>query len=44
MKIVKKELLFLIIVTFIFLLYTVFYPNIITNDMEIELGSDYTFD
>lgn len=43
MKIVKKELLFLIIVTFIFLLYTVFYPNIITNDMEIELGSDYTF-
>lgn len=44
MKIVKKELLFLIIVTFIFLLYTVFYPNIITNDMEIELGSNYTFD
>ena len=44
MKLVKKELLFLIIVTFIFLLYTVFYPNIITNDMEIELGSDYTFD
>lgn len=44
MKLVKKELLFLIIVTFIFLLYTVFYPNIITNDMEIELGSNYTFD
>ena len=44
MRLVKKELLFLIIVTFIFLLYTVFYPNIITNDMEIELGSDYTFD
>ena len=43
MKLVKKELLFLIIVTFIFLLYTVFYPNIITNDMEMELGSDYTF-
>lgn len=44
MKLVKKELLLLIIVTFIFLLYTVFYPNIITNDMEIELGSNYTFD
>lgn len=44
MKLVKKELLFLIIVTFIFLLYAVFYPNIITNDMEIELGSNYTFD
>ena len=44
MKLVKKELLFLIIVTFIFLLYTVFYPNIITNDMELELGSNYTFD
>lgn len=44
MKLIKKELLLLIIVTFIFLLYIVFYPNITSKDDNIELGSDYTFD
>ena len=44
MKLIKRELLLLIIVTFIFLLYTVFYPNITSKDDNIELGSNYTFD
>ena len=44
MKLIKGELLLLIIVTFIFLLYTVFYPNITSKDDNIELGSNYTFD
>ena len=44
MRLVKKEFLFLIIITFMYLLYTVFYPNIITYDMEVELGDDYALD
>lgn len=44
MRLVKKELLFLIIITFIYLLYSVFYPNIITYDIDVELGEDYTLD
>ncbi len=44
MRLVKKEFLFLIIITFMYLLYTVFYPNIITHDIDVELGSNYTFD
>ena len=44
MRLVKKELLFLIIIIFIYLLYSVFYPNIITYDIDVELGEDYTLD
>lgn len=44
MRLVKKEFLFLIIITFMYLLYTVFYPNIITYDIDVELGEDYTLD
>lgn len=44
MRLVKKEFLFLIIITFVYLLYTVFYPNIVTYDIDVELGEDYTLD